>query len=356
MNHASAARRLSLFACDLGQPGDLVLATEGRRAPLGQRAGSGRRDDPGRRSPPWTRPGAPARTGRASAAGGTEPRRPRGRPRPATCRRGAPAGRRRPRARSRSPAHTASAASREQPAGEDGEPLEHAALVVEEQVVAPLDDRAEGLLPRERGAGAARQQAEPIVEPGRELLHRDDPVRGRPPARWRAGARRAGCRGPRRGRHARASTRTRRTRPRGQRTARRHRRARAAGPARSSPRPARGPRGSWPGSAPGALHEQVLHDPGRPRSMTCSQLSITRRVGPVGEVLDDAGDRLERDRPRGRQPGTVGTPMADRHRVDDRRRIAERRQLRRGTRPAPTPAAPAPARAASCRRRPGRRS
>ena len=60
-------------------------------------------------------------------------------------------------------------------AGEHREPLEHAPLVVEEQVVAPLDDGAQRLLAGERGAGAAGEQPEAVVEPGRELADRDGP-------------------------------------------------------------------------------------------------------------------------------------------------------------------------------------
>ena len=58
-------------------------------------------------------------------------------------------------------------------AGEDGEQLEHPPLVVEQQVVAPLHHGAEGLLPGQRRAGAAGQEPEAIVEAVRELLHGD---------------------------------------------------------------------------------------------------------------------------------------------------------------------------------------
>ena len=57
--------------------------------------------------------------------------------------------------------------------GEDGEQLEHVPLVVEQQVVAPLHDGPEGLLPRQRRTSPAGQEPEPIVEPVRELLHGD---------------------------------------------------------------------------------------------------------------------------------------------------------------------------------------
>ncbi len=62
--------------------------------------------------------------------------------------------------------------------GEDGEQLEHVLLVVEQQVVAPLHHRPEGLLPRQRRASPAGQEPEPIVETVRELLHGDHPHPG----------------------------------------------------------------------------------------------------------------------------------------------------------------------------------
>ena len=49
-------------------------------------------------------------------------------------------------------------------AGEHRQPLEDALLVVEEQLVAPVDHRAQRLLARQRGARPAGEQAEPIVQ------------------------------------------------------------------------------------------------------------------------------------------------------------------------------------------------
>ena len=53
--------------------------------------------------------------------------------------------------------------------GEDRQAVEDSTLVVEQQVVAPVDDRSQGLLAGAGGASAAVQQAEPIVEADREL-------------------------------------------------------------------------------------------------------------------------------------------------------------------------------------------
>ena len=54
-------------------------------------------------------------------------------------------------------------------AGEDGQAVEDSALVVEQQVVAPVDDGSEGLLAGTGGASAAAQHTEPIVEADGEL-------------------------------------------------------------------------------------------------------------------------------------------------------------------------------------------
>ena len=55
-----------------------------------------------------------------------------------------------------SSAHTASAVAEVATAGEHGEPFEDALLVVEEQLVAPVDDGAQRLLARQGGARARR--------------------------------------------------------------------------------------------------------------------------------------------------------------------------------------------------------
>ena len=54
-------------------------------------------------------------------------------------------------------------------AGEDPDPLEHHALVVVEEVVAPVKRRSQGLLASGRGSSAPRQDRQLIVESVREL-------------------------------------------------------------------------------------------------------------------------------------------------------------------------------------------
>ena len=63
-----------------------------------------------------------------------------------------------------SSAHTASAASSVHAAREDRQPFEDALLVVEQQIVAPVDDGAQRLLAGECGAAPAGEEPEPLVE------------------------------------------------------------------------------------------------------------------------------------------------------------------------------------------------
>ena len=60
-------------------------------------------------------------------------------------------------------------------AEEHRQPFEHALLVVEQQLVAPVDHRPQCLLARQRRARTTGEQAEPIVEPGGDLLDREGP-------------------------------------------------------------------------------------------------------------------------------------------------------------------------------------
>ena len=64
-------------------------------------------------------------------------------------------------------------------AGEAGQRPEPALVIGEQQVVAPADRRAEGALPGGPAAGGIAQQGEPIVDPARDLRHREhlDPGR-----------------------------------------------------------------------------------------------------------------------------------------------------------------------------------
>ena len=60
-------------------------------------------------------------------------------------------------------------------AHEHRQPFEHALLVIEQQLVAPVDHRPQCLLARQRSARTTGEQAEPIVEPGGDLLDREGP-------------------------------------------------------------------------------------------------------------------------------------------------------------------------------------
>ena len=141
------------------------------------------------------------------------------------------------------------------PAPEHRQPPEQHPLGIGEQLVAPVDGRAQRPLPRVRGPGPGGEQPEPVVEPGGDLVR---PAAASPaprPAPAPAAARRAGgrsapprarCPGrgrrrdPRRGRARRtaAPRRTRRVRP-----ARRPRPGSAGAPAGTAP-PRRCPSGS----------------------------------------------------------------------------------------------------------------
>jgi hypothetical protein len=57
-------------------------------------------------------------------------------------------------------------------ATEDRQMLEQRSLVVVQQVVAPVDERSQRAVPGHRGAAAARQEIEALVQPLRDLLHR----------------------------------------------------------------------------------------------------------------------------------------------------------------------------------------
>ena len=58
------------------------------------------------------------------------------------------------------------------PAGEDREPAQDGPLRLGQQVVAPVDGGAQRLVPGEGRPAAAGQEAEAVVQPGRDLLHR----------------------------------------------------------------------------------------------------------------------------------------------------------------------------------------
>ena len=55
-------------------------------------------------------------------------------------------------------------------AGEDRQPPKHRRLLFRQQIVAPVQRRAQGLMPRQRGAPARGQQPEAVVEQDRDLF------------------------------------------------------------------------------------------------------------------------------------------------------------------------------------------
>ena len=54
--------------------------------------------------------------------------------------------------------------------GKNGSGLQQALLFVREQVVAPVDQRAQGLLARQRGAAPAHEQVEAVIQPPGDLF------------------------------------------------------------------------------------------------------------------------------------------------------------------------------------------
>ena len=80
---------------------------------------------------------------------------------------------------SASSAHTDSTAVETAPSGEHREPREQPPFVVEQQVVAPVDDGAQGLVARQRRAAPTGEHTEPVVEQTDELVQRQYPESGR---------------------------------------------------------------------------------------------------------------------------------------------------------------------------------
>jgi len=72
-------------------------------------------------------------------------------------------------------AHTSSAAGQMPSSGEDAQATEQDALVLAEQVVAPVESGMQRLLPPGRRAGATHEQAESIVEAPGDFLHTKEP-------------------------------------------------------------------------------------------------------------------------------------------------------------------------------------
>ena len=164
-----------LLVAELVDGGDLVRRRTGR-APAGRHSLHVPRPT-GRPAParsPRTRPAAGCRTrARSRASGSARPRRPP----PPTAATGRPGPRPGP---SRRRPSTASAEPDADPVVEHREPGERPLLRGAEQVPRPRDHRGQGLVPRRRGAVAAAEHGEPVVEPLAELLerHRPDPRGG----------------------------------------------------------------------------------------------------------------------------------------------------------------------------------
>ena len=63
--------------------------------------------------------------------------------------------------------------------GEDRQPSQHDALRFAQQVMAPVDERTQRLLPAQSGAGAAGEQREAVVQPRGDCLDRQGAHAGR---------------------------------------------------------------------------------------------------------------------------------------------------------------------------------
>ena len=165
----------------------LEVRTPLARPARGSDRGGGRAPRPPRRP----RPAARARTGARSPAAGSAP--PRSRSSAITSDWStSEASRSSTRSRSiPSPAQTSSAASSVKPPAKTARRRSSACSSVGEQLVAPVDRRAQGLLARQRRARPAGQQPEAVREPACDLLDRRASAPARRPARSPAASRRA---------------------------------------------------------------------------------------------------------------------------------------------------------------------
>ena len=102
-------------------------------------------------------------------------------------------------------------------AGEHAQVPEQPLFRLVEQLVAPCDRVAHGLLPGRQVVRAVHQHRQPAGQPGQQVIGRQQPAAGPRPARWPAGSRPAGGRSRRRSRSspgpARAPRRPRRPGP-----------------------------------------------------------------------------------------------------------------------------------------------
>ena len=209
------------------------------------------------------------------------------------------------------------------PAVEHRQPPEQHPLGVGEQLVAPVDGRAQGPLPRVRGPGPGGEQPEPVVEPGGDLGDRQQfhPRRGqfqgqREPVEPAADVRHRG-RGDRvedEGRVARRGPARRTAGPRRTRRVRRARRPRggvgrgASGNCASPAMPSgsrlvasiRTPRarGEQPGGEVGACGDEVFAVVQHDQRVAAAQAPIT----PVLGACPDRSGHPRRRPPLGRAP------------------------------------------------------
>ena len=234
---------------------------------------------------------------------------------------------------SASPA-TASAASRVQPAGEDGEAAEEAVRSGVEQVVAPGDRVAHRSQPGGLVARPAVEQRQAAVEAGQQGCRREDAGPGRPPARSPGAGRPTG---------GRSRPRSRRW-PRSRRKSGRllARAGRRGGPPRTAPVRRR----SRPIARRPAVPAAARGSRARPETRSAARLvtsSVKPRTG--GQQLGDErrrGDHLLevvehqqqapvaeeclRNRSSGRTPGDVRHAERLRHGRGDQGRVADRRE------------------------------
>ncbi len=234
-------------------------------------------------------------------------------------------------------------------AGEHGEPAEHRAIAIGEQLVTPRDRRAQVAVPR---AGASRappvSTAHPVLEAERQLGRREDAQpRGRefdgqrqsvePDAH--VGERRVPCRGS--GRRARARGRAASRSPdcpaaAPSRRSRRRPASAAAAPRTRARRRAAAARGWSPGRAAGTSRRAGRRARASPRAgaRSCRRSAATSRSTTRGEIRDGGDAEGARDLDHD-QPGLVDGRQID---PGDVVEVLPRRRERAG----------------SCRRRAGR--
>ncbi len=165
-------------------------------------------------------------------------------------------------------------------AGEHRQSLEEPLLGGREQVVGPLDGRPKCPVPLRAGSPAAGQEVETLVQPVQQIRGRECSVSGPPPARWPAECRRGGGRSRSTSSREAGSIEGRRERVRAfdEQLHSRPLRGRAARRrmicSPLTPSASRDVASTWTSGHPWAMAWISSAAP----SMTCSQLSSTRRA------------------------------------------------------------------------------